>query len=104
VALYGVDALVAAKRADLKGVLLGVMDEEKIRLREEVAEQIRRGLGVFVGGGGEGPAGRGCGALLAAAARRREGAPCVCTGATVAFGPAAATVAFGPAAPRPLSL
>ena len=41
VALYGVDALIEAKKADLKGVLLGVMDEEKIRLREEVQEQIR---------------------------------------------------------------
>lgn len=41
VALYGVDALIAAKREDLKSVLLGVMDEEKIRLREEVQEQIR---------------------------------------------------------------
>lgn len=41
VALYGVDALVAAKKADLKGLLLGVMDDEKIRLREEVQEQIR---------------------------------------------------------------
>jgi formate C-acetyltransferase len=41
VALYGVDALVEAKKADLKNVLLGVMDDEKIRLREEVQEQIR---------------------------------------------------------------
>ena len=36
------DALIEAKKADLKGVLLGVMDDEKIRLREEVQEQIRR--------------------------------------------------------------
>ncbi|KXZ55137.1 hypothetical protein GPECTOR_3g288 [Gonium pectorale] len=41
VALYGVDALIAAKKTDLKHNLLGVMDEEKIRLREEVNEQIR---------------------------------------------------------------
>ncbi|KIZ06014.1 formate C-acetyltransferase [Monoraphidium neglectum] len=41
VALYGIDALVEAKKADLKSVLLGVMDDEKIRLREEVQEQIR---------------------------------------------------------------
>jgi hypothetical protein len=41
VALYGVDALINAKKQDLKFNLLGVMDEEKIRLREEVAEQIR---------------------------------------------------------------
>ena len=40
-ALYGVDALIEAKKADLKSVLLGVMDDEKIRLREEVQEQIR---------------------------------------------------------------
>jgi hypothetical protein len=45
VALYGVDALVEAKKADLKSVLLGVMDDEKIRLREEVQEQIRRAKG-----------------------------------------------------------
>eukprot|EP00198_Chlamydomonas_reinhardtii_P000384 XP_001689719.1 pyruvate-formate lyase [Chlamydomonas reinhardtii] len=41
VALYGVDALIKAKKTDLKHNLLGVMDEEKIRLREEVNEQIR---------------------------------------------------------------
>lgn len=41
VALYGVDALIEAKKNDLKTVLLGVMDDEKIRLREEVQEQIR---------------------------------------------------------------
>lgn len=41
VALYGVDALIAAKKTDLKYNLLGVMDEEKIRLREEVNEQVR---------------------------------------------------------------
>nr|AQM57588.1 pyruvate formate lyase 1 [Mastigamoeba balamuthi] len=41
VALYGVDALVAAKKADLKEGLAGAMTEEVIRLREEVAEQIR---------------------------------------------------------------
>lgn len=37
------DALIDAKKADLKNVLLGVMDDEKIRLREEVQEQIRWG-------------------------------------------------------------
>jgi len=36
-----VDALIAQKKSDLKHVLLGVMDDEKIRLREEVQEQIR---------------------------------------------------------------
>jgi formate C-acetyltransferase len=41
VALYGVDKLIADKQTDLKKNLLGVMDEEKIRLREEVQEQIR---------------------------------------------------------------
>ncbi|WIA11450.1 hypothetical protein OEZ85_011567 [Tetradesmus obliquus] len=41
VALYGVDQLIEAKKADLKYNLLGVMDDEKIRLREEVQEQIR---------------------------------------------------------------
>lgn len=41
VALYGVDALIDAKKVDLKHNLLGVMDDEKIRLREEVQEQIR---------------------------------------------------------------
>ncbi|PNH08689.1 Formate acetyltransferase [Tetrabaena socialis] len=41
VALYGVDALINAKKTDLKFNLLGVMDEEKIRLREEVNEQMR---------------------------------------------------------------
>uniref|UniRef100_A0A383VBB5 formate C-acetyltransferase n=1 Tax=Tetradesmus obliquus TaxID=3088 RepID=A0A383VBB5_TETOB len=41
VALYGVDKLVEAKKADLQFNLGGVMDEEKIRLREEVQEQIR---------------------------------------------------------------
>jgi formate C-acetyltransferase len=41
VALYGVDALIAVKKEDLRFNLLGVMDEEKVRLREEVSEQIR---------------------------------------------------------------
>jgi formate C-acetyltransferase len=41
VPLYGVDALIKAKQTDLKANLLGVMDEEKIRLREEVTEQVR---------------------------------------------------------------
>jgi formate C-acetyltransferase len=40
VALYGVDALIEDKEKDLK-VLSGVMNDEKIRLREEVAEQIK---------------------------------------------------------------
>ena len=40
VALYGVDVLIAKKQQDLD-VLDGTMDEERIRLREEVAEQIR---------------------------------------------------------------
>jgi len=40
-ALYGADRLIAAKRADLEGPLTGTMTEELIRLREEVAEQIR---------------------------------------------------------------
>ena len=41
VALYGVDALVAAKKDDLRTLLGGTMTEETIRLREEVVEQIR---------------------------------------------------------------
>jgi formate C-acetyltransferase len=41
VALYGVDGLIAAKAADLKKLLVGTMTEERIRLREEVQEQIR---------------------------------------------------------------
>ena len=40
VALYGVDVLIAKKQGDLDA-LDGTMDEERIRLREEVAEQIR---------------------------------------------------------------
>ncbi|MBS2211261.1 formate C-acetyltransferase [Carboxylicivirga mesophila] len=39
-ALYGIDRLVAAKKADLAG-LVGPMSDDKIRLREEVAEQIK---------------------------------------------------------------
>ena len=39
-ALYGTDRLIEAKRQDLKG-LLGPMTEDRVRLREEVAEQIR---------------------------------------------------------------
>ncbi|MCG8581042.1 MAG: formate C-acetyltransferase [Bacteroidales bacterium] len=39
-ALYGIDALVAAKKADMQG-LTGPMSDDKIRLREEVAEQIK---------------------------------------------------------------
>lgn len=40
VALYGVDKLIEAKKAD-KNALLGAMTDEKIRLREEVSEQIK---------------------------------------------------------------
>lgn len=39
-ALYGLDRLIEAKQLDLKG-LTGPMTEDRIRLREEVAEQIR---------------------------------------------------------------
>lgn len=39
-ALYGADRLIAWKKEDLKS-LLGPMTEERIRLREEVAEQIK---------------------------------------------------------------
>ncbi|WP_430809714.1 MULTISPECIES: formate C-acetyltransferase [unclassified Carboxylicivirga] len=39
-ALYGIDRLVEAKKADLVN-LLGPMSDDKIRLREEVAEQIK---------------------------------------------------------------
>lgn len=41
VSLYGVDALINQKKEDLTHMLIGVMDEETIRLREEVCEQIR---------------------------------------------------------------
>mmetsp|Transcript_22230 Transcript_22230/g.48550 ORF Transcript_22230/g.48550 Transcript_22230/m.48550 type:complete len:815 (-) Transcript_22230:972-3416(-) len=41
VALYGVDALIKAKKQDLNVNLTAVMDEETIRLREEVTEQVR---------------------------------------------------------------
>ncbi len=40
VALYGIDRLIEAKREDLKG-LLGPMNEARVRLREEVADQIK---------------------------------------------------------------
>lgn len=39
-ALYGIDALIEAKKADLKN-LTGPMTDARIRLREEVAEQIK---------------------------------------------------------------
>ena len=39
-ALYGLDRLIAGKKADLAG-LIGPMTEDRIRLREEVAEQIK---------------------------------------------------------------
>ncbi|GAA0433403.1 formate acetyltransferase [Actinoplanes capillaceus] len=41
VALYGVDALVAAKKADKDACAIGAMTEETIRRREELSEQIR---------------------------------------------------------------
>ncbi|KAL4438168.1 hypothetical protein ABPG77_010529 [Micractinium sp. CCAP 211/92] len=41
VALYGVDGLIAAKARDLQQLLVGTMTEERIRLREEVQEQMR---------------------------------------------------------------
>ena len=41
VALYGIDVLVNAKKNDLETILDDVSTEEKIRLREEVNEQIR---------------------------------------------------------------
>ncbi|MBW6435078.1 formate C-acetyltransferase [Actinoplanes hulinensis] len=41
VALYGVDALVAAKKADKDACATGAMTEETIRRREELSEQIR---------------------------------------------------------------
>ncbi len=46
-ALYGIDKLVAAKKADLAG-LTGPMSDNKIRLREEVAEQIKALLQIKV--------------------------------------------------------
>jgi formate C-acetyltransferase len=48
VPLYGVDALIAAKEADLKAPELSAspMTEEKIRLREEVREQVRALQGI----------------------------------------------------------
>ena len=39
-ALYGADKLIAAKKKDLKKELAGNIDDETIRLREEVSEQI----------------------------------------------------------------
>ena len=41
VALYGIDALIAAKKADLAACGCGIMTEEVVRLREEISEQIR---------------------------------------------------------------
>ena len=41
VALYGTDALVADKQHDLNVNLVGRMDEDTLRLREEVTDQIR---------------------------------------------------------------
>lgn len=37
----GVDGLIAAKARDLQQLLVGTMTEERIRLREEVQEQMR---------------------------------------------------------------
>ena len=52
-ALYGTDRLIEAKKEDLKG-LTGPMTEDRIRLREEVSEQIKalaeiRTLGEYYG-------------------------------------------------------
>lgn len=41
VALYGVDALVEDKKAQLESLELDTIDEDVIRLREEISEQIR---------------------------------------------------------------
>eukprot|EP01025_Chloroclados_australasicus_P031471 TRINITY_DN317_c0_g1_i6.p1 TRINITY_DN317_c0_g1~~TRINITY_DN317_c0_g1_i6.p1 ORF type:complete len:843 (-),score=129.09 TRINITY_DN317_c0_g1_i6:468-2996(-) len=41
VPLYGVDALIAAKKDDHNNMLLGTMTDELIRTREEVCEQVR---------------------------------------------------------------
>ena len=41
VALYGIDFLIQKKQEDKKNCGVGVMDEETIRLREEIAEQIK---------------------------------------------------------------
>src|SRR5574344_1100060 len=40
IALYGIDTLISQKKLDLSD-LCGTMSEEKIRLREEIAEQIK---------------------------------------------------------------
>lgn len=44
-ALYGIDRLVEAKKADMEG-LTGPMTDDRIRLREEVAEQIKALLAI----------------------------------------------------------
>ena len=41
VALYGIDNLIAEKQKDLLNCGCGIMDEETIRLREEIADQIK---------------------------------------------------------------
>jgi formate C-acetyltransferase len=41
VALYGVDGLIDDKKAQLKSLELDVIDEDTIRLREEISEQIK---------------------------------------------------------------
>jgi formate C-acetyltransferase len=40
VALYGVDRLIAAKKADKEAMALGVPDAERIQLLEEMSDQI----------------------------------------------------------------
>lgn len=41
VALYGVDALIEDKKAQLESLELDVIDEDTIRLREEISEQVK---------------------------------------------------------------
>jgi len=41
IALYGIDFLISKKKEDLAGCGCGFMDEETIRTREEIAEQIK---------------------------------------------------------------
>ena len=46
IALYGIDFLIEEKQKDLSNCAAGVMDEEKIRKREEIADQIRALKGI----------------------------------------------------------
>ena len=46
VALYGIDNLIAEKQKDLLNCGCGIMDEETIRLREEIADQIKALKGI----------------------------------------------------------